>query len=427
MFELVDTYSQNAVIKVMGIGGGGGNAVEHMLAGSIEGVDFIVANTDAQALRNSSARTVLQLGTDVTKGLGAGANPEIGQQAALEDRERIMGVLEGTDMVFLTAGMGGGTGTGATPVIAQVAKELGVLTVAVVTRPFPFEGRKRASLAEEGIKELTQHVDSLIIIPNEKLLSVLGRDTSLLDAFKAANNVLYSAVQGISELITRPGLINVDFADVSTVMQEMGMAMMGTGRATGEDRARKAAKDAISSPLLEDIDLSGARGILVNMTAGLDMTIGEFEEMGDVIEEFASDQATVVVGSVIDPEMAEGEVRVTVIATGVERAAIAARPQKPAKTATAEAVEVNKAKPAPVMEAVPPVPSQIPQPQPQTTRADTRNKPDPKQVESIDYSHLERPTMLRHKHPEVESVGTDNKEADADYLDIPAFLRRQAD
>lgn len=432
MFELVDTYSQNAVIKVMGIGGGGGNAVEHMLAGSIEGVEFIVANTDAQALRNSSARTVLQLGTDVTKGLGAGANPDIGQQAALEDRERIMGVMEGTDMVFLTAGMGGGTGTGATPVIAQVAKELGVLTVAVVTRPFPFEGRKRASIAEEGIKELSQHVDSLIIIPNEKLLSVLGRDTSLLDAFKAANNVLYSAVQGISELITRPGLINVDFADVSTVMQEMGMAMMGTGRATGDDRARKAAQDAISSPLLEDIDLGGARGILVNMTAGLDMTIGEFEEMGDVIEEFASDQATVVVGSVIDPEMTEGEVRVTVIATGVERAAVTARPQaakpKKAETATPKAAPVVEVVPPPQPQTPPPVapPAPIAAEQRAQPAAAPAAPPKPKAAE-IDYSHLERPTMLRHKHTEVESVGADSKETDPDYLDIPAFLRRQAD
>ncbi len=421
MFELVDTYSQSAVIKVMGIGGGGGNAVEHMLAGSIEGVEFIVANTDAQALRNSSARTVLQLGTDVTKGLGAGANPEIGQQAALEDRERIMGVLEGTDMVFLTAGMGGGTGTGATPVIAQVAKELGVLTVAVVTRPFPFEGRKRASIAEEGIRELSQNVDSLIIIPNEKLLSVLGRDTSLLDSFKAANNVLYSAVQGISELITRPGLINVDFADVSTVMQEMGMSMMGTGRASGEDRARKAAKDAISSPLLEDIDLSGARGILVNMTAGLDMTIGEFEEMGDVIEEFASDQATVVVGSVIDPEMTD-EVRVTVIATGVERAAISSTSRLTGRSSSE--TEAAKTKPKIVSNVEP-----MPQPAPvEASNSNTR----PKQVEKparkeIDYSHLDRPAIMRHKHSEAESVGIDGKETDTDYLDIPAFLRRQAD
>ncbi|MCP4701339.1 MAG: cell division protein FtsZ [Gammaproteobacteria bacterium] len=387
MFELMDTYSQNAVIKVIGIGGGGGNAVEHMLAGSIEGVEFIVANTDAQALRNSSARTILQLGTEVTKGLGAGADPAIGKQAAVEDRERIVGVLEGTDMVFITAGMGGGTGTGASPIVAEAAKELGVLTVAVVTRPFPFEGRKRAMVATEGIKELSQHVDSLIIIPNEKLLSVLGRDTSLLDAFKAANNVLYSAVQGISELITSPGLINVDFADVTTVMREMGLAMMGTARASGEDRARKAAKEAISSPLLEDIDLSDARGILVNMTAGLDMTIGEFEEMGDVIEEFASENATVVVGSAIDPEMSD-EVRVTVIVTGVAEGS-----PKPEEQPAVKAVQQPAARPS-----------------------------------EIDYSQLDKPTMFRHRNKEVpDAVPEENKETNADYLDIPAFLRRQAD
>jgi len=341
VFELMDTYSQNAVIKVIGIGGGGGNAVEHMLSGNIEGVEFICANTDAQALKSSSARTILQLGTDITKGLGAGANPEVGQQSALEDRERIMAVLEGTDMVFITAGMGGGTGTGAAPIVAQIAKELGILTVAVVTRPFPFEGKKRAMIAEQGIKELTQHVDSLIIIPNEKLLKVLGRDLSLLDAFKAANGVLYSAVQGISELITRPGLINVDFADVTTVMQEMGMAMMGTGKAKGEGRARKAAMDAISSPLLEDTDLSGARGILVNLTAGLDLTIGEFEEMGDVIEEFASENATIVVGTALDPEMND-EVRVTIIATGVGPVEKTAQEQVVSRTAEKVRVVPNK-------------------------------------------------------------------------------------
>ncbi len=391
MFELMDTYSQSAIIKVIGIGGGGGNAVEHMLAGNIEGVEFIVANTDAQALRNSSARTILQLGTDLTKGLGAGANPEIGQQAALEDRERIISVLEGTDMVFLTAGMGGGTGTGASPIIAQIAKEQGILTVAVVTRPFPFEGRKRAKIADEGIKELSQHVDSLIVIPNEKLLSVLGRDVSLLGAFKSANDVLYNAVQGISELITSPGLINVDFADVTTVMQEMGMAMMGTARASGEGRARKAAKDAISSPLLEDIDLSGARGILVNMTAGLDMTIGEFEEMGAVIEEFASENATVVVGTAINPEM-QDEVRVTVIVTGVTPNV--KKEEKP----TAAKVTPHLVRPG----------------------------------GEVDYTKLDQPTMIRHQKtmppPKTEAKPSSLPEtANSDYLDIPAFLRRQAD
>ena len=401
MFELMDTYSQSAVIKVIGIGGGGGNAVEHMLSGSIEGVEFVVANTDAQALRNSSARTVLQLGTDVTKGLGAGANPEIGQQAALEDRERIMGVLEGTDMVFITAGMGGGTGTGASPVVAQVAKELGILTVAVVTRPFPFEGKKRMEAARAGVKELGEHVDSLIIIPNEKLLPVLGRDTSLLDAFKAANDILYSAVQGISELITRPGLINVDFADVTTVMQEMGLAMMGTGAASGEDRARKAAEEAISSPLLEDIDLSDARGILVNMTAGLDMTIGEFEEMGNVIEEFASEGATVVIGSVIDPELSD-EVRITVIATGVSQAA-------EHRGINSEKVMALKNK--------------------EKTNTEQPAKPI-NSIKETNYKELETsPRLRQHRKPVIpeKTLDTDIKDTNADILDIPAFLRRQAD
>ncbi len=271
MFELMDAYSQNAVIKVMGVGGGGGNAVQHMLTQSIEGVDFICANTDAQALKNIKARTALQLGSSITKGLGAGANPEVGRHAAMEDRDRITEVIEGADMLFITAGMGGGTGTGAAPIVAQVAKELGILTVAVVTKPFPFEGGKRMQVAASGIKELSQYVDSLITIPNEKLLSVLGKNISLLDAFKVANDVLLGAVQGIAELITRPGLINVDFADVRTVMSEMGMAMMGTGRASGKERARDAAEAAIASPLLEDVNLAGARGILVNLTAGPDM------------------------------------------------------------------------------------------------------------------------------------------------------------
>ncbi len=386
-FELMDTYSQNAVIKVIGVGGGGGNAVEHMLEGNIEGVEFICANTDAQSLRNSSAKTILQLGTDITKGLGAGANPEIGQQSALEDRERIMAVLEGTDMVFITAGMGGGTGTGAAPVVAQIAKELGVLTVAVVTRPFPFEGRKRAAIAEEGIRELTQHVDSLIIIPNQKLLTVLGSDATLLAAFKAANDVLYSAVQGISELITRPGLINVDFADVTTVMQEMGMAMMGAGKAKGENRARKAAEAAISSPLLEDIDLAGARGILVNMTAGLDLTIGEFEEMGDVIEEFASENATVVVGTVLDHEMKD-ELRVTVIATGV-----------------------NTAK----------------QPQQERPTVKVVPKSTDKKTKLGDYKEFDKPTVTRLQHNDNRLENSEHDTHSGDYLDIPAFLRRQAD
>ncbi|MEE2000864.1 cell division protein FtsZ [Alkalimonas sp. MEB108] len=316
MFELMDSHSEEAVIKVVGVGGGGGNAVEYMVASNIEGVEFIAANTDAQALRNSSANVTLQLGAAVTKGLGAGANPDIGRRSAEEDRETIKKTIQGADMVFIAAGMGGGTGTGAAPVVAEVAKELGILTVAVVTKPFPFEGKKRTAYADDGILELSKHVDSLITIPNDKLLKVLGKGTSLLDAFKAANNVLLGAVQGIAELITRPGLINVDFADVRTVMSEMGTAMMGTGSASGSDRAEEAAEQAISSPLLEDIDLSGAKGILVNITAGLDISIEEFETVGNAVKAFASENATVVVGAVIDPEMSD-ELRVTVVATGI--------------------------------------------------------------------------------------------------------------
>lgn len=318
MFELTDNFSQNAIIKVIGVGGGGGNAIKHMLDANICGVEFIRANTDKQALEDDLPGLVLQLGTNITKGLGAGANPEVGRQSALEDRDRIREVLEGADMVFITAGMGGGTGTGGAPIVAEVAKELGALTVAIVTKPFPFEGKKRLQFADEGIQKLSQVVDSLITIPNQKLLSVLGKGVTLLDAFKAANNVLLGAVQGIAELITRPGLINVDFADVRTVMSEMGVAMMGTGVASGENRARLAAEAAIASPLLDDMSLSGARGVLVNITAGLDMSISEFEEVGDAIKSFTAEDATVIVGTVIDPEMTE-ELRVTLVATGLGR------------------------------------------------------------------------------------------------------------
>lgn len=380
MFELMDNKSQSAVIKVVGVGGGGGNAVEHMVCESIEGVDFICANTDAQALEKASSRSVIQIGTHITKGLGAGANPDIGRQAAMEDRDRIEEALAGADMVFITAGMGGGTGTGGAPIVAQVAREMGILTVAVVTKPFPFEGNKRMSVADEGIGELKKYVDSLITIPNEKLLTVLGKQITLLDAFKAANNVLLGAVQGIADLITRPGLINVDFADVRTVMSEMGMAMMGTGAAKGEERAREAAERAVASPLLEDVDLSGARGILVNVTAGLDMAIGEFEEVGNTIKGFASDNATVVVGTVIDPEMSD-ELRVTVVATGLGQGAEAVSDQ-PVK------LVVNKA-----------------------------------EGEAVDY---DRPTVLRNK-PTAGDIQDKGSDKNMEYLDIPAFLRRQAD
>ena len=382
MFELMDSYSQsNAVIRVIGVGGGGGNAVEHMLAASVEGVEFVCANTDSQALKNSSARTVLQLGAGVTKGLGAGANPEIGRQSALEDRDRIVDLLEGADMVFLTAGMGGGTGTGASPVIAQLAKELGILTVAVVTKPFPFELRRRMKIAEEGIAELSEHVDSLITVPNEKLISVLGRGVTLTDAFKAANDVLQGAVQGIAELITRPGMINVDFADVSTVMSEKGRAMMGSGKATGDDRARQAAESAIACPLLEDIDLKGARGILVNVTAGPHLGMDEFATVGEAIGEFASENALVVIGTALDESVGD-ELRVTVVATGLGQSA-----------------ELGVEKDMRLVV--------------------------PTATANVDYRSLDKPTVMRKQASEAPS--SNPREDDPDYLDIPAFLRRQAD
>ena len=380
MFELMDAHSSSAVIKVIGVGGGGGNAVAHMVATGIEGVDFICANTDSQALKGSKVRTSLQIGCNITKGLGAGADPDVGRQAAMEDRDRIIEVIEGADMLFITAGMGGGTGTGAAPIVAQVAKELGILTVAVVTKPFEMEGAKRMQIAEHGIGELGKYVDSLITIPNEKLLAVLGGETTLLDAFRSANQVLQGAVQGIAELITRPGLINVDFADVRTVMSEMGMAMMGSGEASGEDRAREAAEAAASSPLLEDINLAGANGILVNVTAGMDLSIGEFQEVGNTVKEYASENATVVVGTVIDPEMTD-RIRVTVVATGLgKQAANAESPMRIVRRPAAQA-EPN-------------------------------------------YQTLDKPTVQRQR---AVGDGLQGNGLQEELLDIPAFLRRQAD
>lgn len=392
MFELLDNCAENAVIKVIGVGGGGGNAVSHMLDANIEGVEFVCANTDAQALRSMAVKTTLQLGSEVTKGLGAGANPDLGRHAALEDRDRITEVLSGADMVFITAGMGGGTGTGAAPVVAEIAKDMGILTVAVVTRPFLFEGKKRAAIAEEGIKQLSQHVDSLITIPNEKLLSVLGRDITLVNAFKAANDVLFGAVQGIAELITRPGMINVDFADVRTVMSEMGMAMMGTGNAKGQDRARVAAETAISSPLLEDVNLAGARGILVNITAGADISMGEFEAVGEAVSELASDSATVVVGTVIDPDMSD-EIRVTVVATGIGRG----QHERIDLPTTSPTLEVVKRPASSTAEVAPE----------ETVPAEAR---EPRRV-AAGGGHGGEGLM-----PTSDT-----------YIDIPAFLRRQAD
>ena len=388
MFVLADTENQGAVIKVVGVGGGGGNAVTHMVGSGIEGVDFVCINTDAQALKHSKVKTSLQIGSNITKGLGAGADPEVGRQAAMEDRDRIVELVEGSDMIFITAGMGGGTGTGAAPVVAQVAKELGILTVAVVTKPFEMEGNKRLSLADQGIGELGKYVDSLITIPNQKLLTVLGGDTTLLDAFKSANQVLQGAVQGIAELITRPGLINVDFADVRTVMAETGMAMMGSGAATGENRARAAAEAAISSPLLEDVNLSGAHGLLINVTAGMDLRTSEFHVVGDTIKQYASEDATVVVGYVIDPEMTD-QIRVTVVATGIGRP-MAARGLTPGAQPTVQVVAGGRAARRPLE----------------------------------NYADLEIPTHMRRRRAVGDDVRMDSDES---YLDIPAFLRRQAD
>jgi cell division protein FtsZ len=405
MFELMDAYSQSAVIKVLGVGGGGGNAVSHMVASGIEGVEFICINTDAQALKASKVKTALQIGSNITKGLGAGADPEIGRQAAMEDRDRIMELIGGCDMLFITAGMGGGTGTGAAPVVAQLAREMGILTVAVVTKPFQMEGNKRSLVADHGIAELAKNVDSLITIPNQKLLTVLGATTTLLDAFKSANQVLQGAVQGIAELITRPGLINVDFADVRTVMSETGMAMMGSGVASGENRARQAAEAAVSSPLLEDINLSGAQGILVNVTAGLDLAIGEFEEVGRIVKEFASEDATVVVGTVIDPEMSS-EIRVTVVATGLGRSAMISGARQESGR---EAMQART-----------------------DSRIDGRHELPPIRViksraplTNTDYQALDRPTVQRQR-----AVGDGMRAPEPlseELLDIPAFLRRQAD
>ncbi|HTX06934.1 MAG TPA: cell division protein FtsZ [Steroidobacteraceae bacterium] len=404
MFELMDAYSQSAVIKVIGVGGGGGNAVAHMVTSGIEGVEFMCVNTDAQALKHAKVKTALQIGCNITKGLGAGADPEVGRQAAMEDRDRIVELVEGCDMLFITAGMGGGTGTGGAPVVAQVAKELGILTVAVVTKPFEMEGNKRSYVADHGIAELSKYCDSLITIPNQKLLTVLGAQTALLDAFKSANQVLQGAVQGIAELITRPGLINVDFADVRTVMAETGMAMMGSGAASGEGRARAAAEAAVSSPLLEDINLAGAHGILVNVTAGMDLSIGEFQEVGQIVKQFASEDATVVVGTVIDPELSN-QVRVTVVATGLGRPASASRPQpvggfRAAESSGREPMRERESR-EPPMRVV-------------------RRSP----LSSSDYAQLDKPTVQRQR---AVGDGLRQEVQAEDLLDIPAFLRRQAD
>jgi len=380
MFELMEVSGQQAVIKVIGVGGGGGNAVDHMVSASLEGVEFIAANTDAQALHRSGVSKVMQLGEGLTRGLGAGANPEVGRQAASEDRDKIAAALDGTDMVFLTAGMGGGTGTGAAPVIAQLAREKGILTVAVVTRPFGFEGKRRIEAADQGIKELGELVDSLIVIPNERIMEVMGGNVTLLEAFGKANEVLFNAVQGISELITRPGLINVDFADVRTVMAEMGSAMMGSATASGPDRAMEAARGAVSSPLLEEVDIHGAKGLLVNVSAGPDMQLDEFAHVGEIVNEYASEDGTVVIGTVLDPEM-EDELRVTMVATGIRKA-------------------------------------------PQISLVKDEGM-DEGGADDVDY---DQPTVIRRRPRTAGDVDAQgNAAVDMEYLDVPAFLRRQAD
>jgi cell division protein FtsZ len=384
MFELVDFQPQEAMIKVIGVGGCGGNAVDHMIEAGVQGVEFIVANTDAQALKRNRAAVQLQLGANVTKGLGAGANPEIGRQAAIEDRERIIELIEGADMLFLTAGMGGGTGTGAAPIVAETARELGILTVAVVTKPFLFEG-KRQRVAMEGLEALTRHVDSLIVIPNEKLMQVLGEDISMLDAFKAANSVLHGAVAGIAEVINCPGLVNVDFADVRTVMSEMGMAMMGSSTASGPHRSTQAAEQAVASPLLEDVNLAGARGVLVNITAGASLKMKEVHDVMSTIKAFTADDATVIVGTVIDENM-EDRLRVTMVATGLG-------------TPTGR----NQTKPLTVVK----------------TGTDAGG------VDVVDYAQLDTPAVIRRRNREstIEAM----RQSGVELLDIPAFLRKQAD
>ncbi|HAJ71706.1 MAG TPA: cell division protein FtsZ [Methylophilaceae bacterium] len=389
MFEIMEKDTQEAVIKVIGVGGCGGNAVAHMIEKSVGGVEFICANTDMQALKKSQAKTVLQIGADITKGLGAGAKPEIGREAALEDRDRIAEAIDGADMLFITAGMGGGTGTGAAPIIAEVAKEMGILTVAVVTKPFAFEG-KRTKVATEGLEELSQHVDSLIVIPNEKLMEVLGEDVPFLEAFRAANDVLHNAVSGIAEIINCPGLVNVDFADVRTVMSEMGMAMMGSAEASGPDRARIAAEQAVASPLLEDVNLANARGVLVNISASSSFKMKEYYDVMNTIKAFTAEDATVIVGNVMDESMGEN-LRVTMVATGLSGAVARRQPKPELKVMTA-------------------------------LRDGTSGQP---MFAGMEVEEDEAPAVFssNNRRAQVEAM----KMSGVEEYDIPAFLRKQAD
>jgi cell division protein FtsZ len=392
MFEIMDNENQEAVIKVIGVGGCGGNAVEHMIAKNVGGVEFICANTDMQALKKSQAKTVMQIGMGITKGLGAGAKPEIGREAALEDRDRIAEIIDGADMLFITAGMGGGTGTGAAPIVAEVAKEMGILTVAVVTKPFAFEG-KRGKVATDGLEELSKHVDSLIIIPNDKLMEVLGDDVTFTDAFKAANDVLHNAVSGIAEIINCPGLVNVDFADVRTVMSEMGMAMMGSAVATGPDRAVLAAEQAVASPLLENVNLANARGVLVNITASHSFKMKEYYDVMNTIRSFTADEATVIVGNVFDESMCD-VLRVTMVATGLNGVSAQQKPKL-------------------VMA-------------PQVVRDGTTNQPIYTGAGNVGYMDDDEPAVFTQNSGRRAQVDAMKKDGIEEY-DIPAFLRKQAD
>ena len=398
LFELEDMQAQDAVIKVIGVGGCGGNAVDHMIGKGMNGVEFIAINTDAQALKRNKAGIQLQIGNSATTGLGAGGKWEVGREAALEARERIAEMIDGADMLFIAAGMGGGTGTGAAPVVAEVAKDLGILAVAVVTKPFMFEGKRMRS-AESGLKSLSEHVDSLIVIPNEKLIQVLGAKTKLTDAFTAANDVLHSAVSGIAEIISNPGMINVDFADVKTVMSEVGMAMMGSAAATGEDRARVAAEAAVASPLLENVDLKGARGVLVNITANDSLTLEEYYEVMNTIQGFAAEEATVIVGTSFDEGM-EDSLRVTMVATGL-----------------GNPVRGAQVKP-PIIKIVEPIAAQL-------------NGTDGMPVMGTGYDpsrDYDMPTSIRHNARRSSQAAVElAQSAGIDTLDIPAFLRKQAD
>ncbi len=384
MIELLETMTPDAVIKVVGVGGCGGNAVDHMINNGVSGVEFITMNTDAQALKRTLSKSQLQLGTGVTKGLGAGANPEVGRLAAEEDRERITDMITGADMLFITAGMGGGTGTGAAPVVAEIARSMGILTVAVVTKPFAFEG-KRQKVAAVGIDQLKQHVDSLIIIPNDRLMQVLGEDVTYEDAFRASNDVLNGAVAGIAEVINCPGMVNVDFADVRTVMSENGVAMMGSATASGPERAQMSAEQAVHSPLLEDIHLSGARGVLVNITASRSMKLKEVHEVMNTIRSFTAEDATVIYGSVVDDSIGDA-LRVTIVATGLGGAAAQRQPvmQVVTRTGTDDAIGGS----------------------------------------GVNYEELDQPTALRRRRDTtVEAM----RHSGVEMLDIPAFLRKQAD